>query len=231
MGTWGAGILQNDNAWESVEERTDAVRRQLARLGDSDRDAERMLAAVAVLMQCSPSSFDPENPDHAALTAVVTRLRPRLTALSDEAAAALDAIARGAEPPYERLVLPARLERILHGAEPSPFAVEWARAPAGAFDTPGGRAFVQEVADACVAAIDEDFATGTLEDPCSESYAVGQLALLLILDAIHVAPARFVAWRDAWRAERRSTDEPDFHARYDAALEDAFAYGIERFST
>lgn len=240
MGTWGSGILQNDHASDSVLDAAgeiDEVIRELASSDDppSAAEAERMLGAVALLMRFTPYALAAENDERASVVAAITRLRSALPVVSAEANAALDAIVAGAEPDYRLTSFSPRLTRILHGNDDRDFPMQrtWADAPTGVFDLPGARAVAQEVAEACVAAIDEDFESEeTLADPCRESFVIGHLALLLVLDGIRVDPACFARWRDAWHAGRVEPhpSEAKFFREYDASLEDAFAYGIERFS-
>ncbi|MBX3251356.1 MAG: hypothetical protein KF901_29535 [Myxococcales bacterium] len=239
MGTWGSGILQNDQAADSVLDAAKAVEDALRGLvvGPVGSDsAGRMLGAVGLLMRFSPYSFDLENDVRAPLVEAVGRQIPALPEVSAEARAALDALLAGREPDYRMTTFPPRLARALFGSnERSQFPMEgtWADAPEGVFELPAARALAQEVADGCVAAIDEDFEhEQSLEDPCRESEAMGRLALLLVLDGIRVDPSCFVGWRDAWRRGRREPvpSEVAFFQKYDACLEAAIAYGIERFS-
>ncbi|MCB9603890.1 MAG: hypothetical protein H6721_28055 [Sandaracinus sp.] len=237
MGTWGSGILQNDAAADGVcdaASELEALLRDLASSPSSHETAERMLGAIALLMRFSPYSFDPDN-ERRVPRDVVAQHRPRLATVSAEANAALDAILADTEPTYRLTTFSPRLARILHGTDARDFPMQgtWADAPEGVFDLAGARAVAQELADACVAAVDEDFENEeALEDPCREAFTIGRLALLLVLDGIHVDPAHFARWRDAWHAGRVEPDpsEADFFREYDASLEDAFAYGIERFT-
>ncbi len=60
---------------------------------------------------------------------------------------------------------------------------------------------------------------------------MGDCALLLILDHIRIDPTNVEQWRDRWREAKHEPDpsEADFYAEYDACLEKAFAYGLDRF--
>lgn len=237
MGTWGTGILQNDAAQDSLVEAAREIEEAVvARLEESSDDAwPALIGAVGLLVQFSPYSLSRENPFSAVLANAIEQHRPRMEGVTPELARVLDALAARREPDYEVITFPPALETALHGPDASTFPVQktWARAPEGCFHHDGARAFLQEFADQRIAKVETDFAEEeALSDLCREGFAMGDFALLLILDSVHVDPATFPRWRDAWREARQEPDpsEAEFFREYDACLESAFEYGIARFS-
>ncbi len=237
MGTWGAGILQNDAAQDSLVEAAQQIEEAITEMAEdsSERSWPRLLAALGLLVQFSPYSLNRENPLSAVLARALERHRPRMEGVSPELARALDALADRREPAYDVREFAPALETALHGRDASTFPMQktWARPPDGCFAHPEARALLQEFAGRRIAKVEADFADEeALSDLCRESFAMGDFALLLILDSIDVDPATFERWRAAWREGRLEPDpsEADFYDEYNACLESAFAYGIARFS-
>ena len=237
MGTWGAGILQNDGAQDSLVEAAGEIEQAITAIAeDGGKESwPRLLAGIGLLVQFSPYSLSAENPFSAVLAEAIERHRPHMTGVEGELAQVVDALAERREPAYDVIKFPAALESALHGPEASTFPVQktWARPPDGCFEDERAKAFLQEFADRRITKVEEDFAQEeAISDLCRESFAMGDFALLLILDSIEVDPATLERWRDAWRQGRHEPDptEASFYEEYDACLESAFEYGIARFS-
>ncbi len=103
----------------------------------------------------------------------------------------------------------------------------WARAPAGCFDHPVARAFVQGIADACATAAEELFLESeewVLRDLNREGFGMASFGLLLILEPIDLEPDRVERWRAAWEAARAEPDpsEADFMREYETCVAKAF---------
>lgn len=235
MGVWGSGILQNDGAQDGLVGAAGEIIESLRALTQSRADDgwADMFAAVGLLMRFSPYSFEPDNPDNAVVRRAV-ELHRAGGAAGRELDAVLDTIALGQRLEYEMSTLPPELERALHGESDRGFPMQktWADAPERCFAFGKSKAFVQAFADRRVARIDEELADDdTLVDLCRESDVMGDFALLLILDEIHVDPKRFRAWREAWREARdHDESEADFFERYYASVEAGFEYALARFS-
>ncbi|MCB9615844.1 MAG: hypothetical protein H6722_25705 [Sandaracinus sp.] len=232
----GPGILQNEAARASLEGAGGLLGDLLCQASGygpapTAHLAEFQAGAVFLWMRFARGSFrDPRRETFVRQIATAqTFLRPTLT----EAHSALEAYVAGDEPYVRWSVLPPRLSRIFYGADAerlTPAEQGWAEAPSGVFELPGVQALVEELVDESVFLLDEDFDTPEIcADPRREAYGIGRLALLLVLDGVHVDPARFARWRDAWHAGRRAPTGALDEA-FDLALEDAFAYGIEHFS-
>ncbi len=235
MGAWGRGILQNDTAQDGLVAIAHTVEDGVRALGHpEDSTTGELLACIGCLIQFSPYSLSPENEFHATLVKAIRSHVPDPLAFPEEIETLLRNIVSGVPPTYAMMNFDPRLERALHGPVPSTFATQktWARPPDGCFEHPAARSFLQGIADHCVHLVDEDFADHeVLEDPVREASAMGALALLLILDPIHIDPARFGRWRRAYQSGKtaRDPDEADFYRDYDACAEAAFAYGVAKF--
>lgn len=235
MGTWGAGILQNDTAQDGLVDAAHEVRDAIRGFVHSPQedDWQRMFAAVGLLVQFSPYTLAPDNPESRDVARAIEIHRSG-GAAGRELDEVFDAICAGETPEYTLVEFPPMLETALHGPAKRGFPMQktWAQPPARCFAFPTSKAFVQDFADRRVARIQNELSDSeVLEDLNRESSVMGDLALLLILDEIHVQPSLFVGWRDAWRAMRSHDEsEAEFFERYYECVEAAFEYAIARFS-
>ncbi|MEZ4252426.1 MAG: hypothetical protein R3B99_29800 [Polyangiales bacterium] len=234
MSNDGPGILQNDAARDSLAYAAVQLGDRLWEMSGAPPDrflAERVAGVIAAWTRFARDSF--VDPRYVAFRPLAAATRPFLPPTATETLSALDAYLAGDAPFVRWSVLPPRLANIFYGADADRLSRAergWAEAPAGVFRLSGARAIVQELADEAVIVLDEDFDTPeSCADPRRKASGIGKLALLLVLDTIHVDPACFVRWRDVWHAGRRTPTDPLDEA-FDLALDDAFAYGIERFS-
>lgn len=223
MGTWNYGLLDNDTALDAIGDLCADIRADISRFSDSPAE---LCAAVGILLQLSAYDFDLESHGQAIIDAV---RRADLTALPDDARQLMTAIATGGgkalaerrDPSHP----PALLEAISTGAKHSCFGQ---REPA-LFATPAGAAYVQAIADRCVEAIERDMAEEDLwSDICREMPSMGLVAVLLVIAPRTVNAAHVESWRDKARhglAQLREHEdsELDFHEKYHASLERAFA--------
>ncbi len=237
LGTWGRGILQNDSAQDNLCETARELEAVIESFADDAAESTwRVLnAAIGTLAQYSPYALDPKNAFSEVVARAIERHRAVMSDVTEELAGMLDAIVAQRQPEYVMLTFAPELETALHGPEASTVLMQktWARAPAGCFASPEAHAFLQEFADRRVANVDAQFEDEeALEDLCREGFAMGEFALLLILEPIHVDPQQFERWRSTWYAGRREPDssEADFFHDYDACVDRAFDFGIARFS-
>lgn len=235
MGAWGTGILQNDCAQDTLVEVSSEVESQLSALGPAgEASGAKLLAMVGILAQFSPYSFDEDNPRRKPLVDAIEAHRQFMT--GEGVDALLDAIVAGTRPEYDMMEFDQTLAQALHGADVTEFMMQktWARPPKACFAHPAGAAFLQSVADECVEAVDEEFSSSVdiVADLCREGFAVGRLALLLILQPIRVDPACFERWREAYEraAATREDSEGGFFDEYDACMTAALRYGAQRFA-
>ncbi|MEM7605110.1 MAG: hypothetical protein AAF411_07105 [Myxococcota bacterium] len=233
MGAWGEGILQNDTAQDGLVSAASEIERAIEGMGEEDWP--QLLAGLGLLVQFSPYSLSAENAFSETLADKVKAFRPRMGELSEALAATLDAVAERREPAYDVIKFAPELETALHGPEATEFAMQktWARPPGGCFDPPQAKAFLQAFAERRIAAVDADFAEDdAVGDLSRESVAMGDFALLLIVDAIHVDPAVFERWRKRWHEGREEPhpSEASFFDVHNRCVEQAFEYAIARFT-
>lgn len=230
MGAWGSGIFQNDLTQDELCEVADGIEAALGQLGDPSPETGAQLAAgIALLMQFSPYSLDPDGPSRERILAAITTHRSAIDSPSAELSAALDAIVAGERPDYQLMKFPAAIETALHGPQQSEFPVQktWARAPEGVFDHPAARAFLRGVADSCAGKAEQLFLESeewVLGDLCREGFGMGSFGLLLVLDPIDLDVARVKRWRAAWEAGKGEPhpSEADFILEYEACVAKAF---------
>jgi hypothetical protein len=77
MGAWGYGILQNDTAQDGLYEVAHEVEEAVGEwMIGSEANAARLGAAVGILLQFSPYSFESENPFVVRLTEALRANQP-----------------------------------------------------------------------------------------------------------------------------------------------------------
>ncbi|MFN3196985.1 MAG: hypothetical protein ACE366_01035 [Bradymonadia bacterium] len=200
----------------------------------SEDTAMTVLAGIALLMQFSPYSLDPDNDAQAIFAEIVRDHRPYMIGLTAEIDTALNRIEAGKEPPYRLVELPQTLNEILHGfGEVSGLDRTWACPPEGCFDHPAAQAFVQSVADECVRRLDAEITPGTDPDLVREIEVLGELALLLLLEPITIPSEKFSQWHSNWSASLfiQSEEERDELEGHNQCIRNAFYYGELKFTS
>jgi hypothetical protein len=130
--------------------------------------------------------------------------------------------------------MPARLLSLLHAGT----GTQWpfGQREACLFEPEAAAAYVQEIAELCVAAVDEDFADeGNWSDLCREGLGIGMLAALSVLEPCRVPIGKIELWRRAAQdglvtLEAEPDEELDFHRGYYAKLDGLLAFLLQRFS-
>lgn len=241
MGTWAEGLLGNDCAFDGLEEIADGVIEDIRSLRRAESNSEtvgRLAAAIGLLLELGASYDLSDNSKQSrdileALRVHESAFRLQLPPEADQLLARVlagegEALAQRAAP------LPEKIARALHaGSEPpSTFGP---REPA-LFENPAAAVYVQEVADRCVAMIDEDFEDeSNWSDLCREASGMGPLAFLLVLEPCRVDAQKIAGWRRAAKEglaqlEAEPNDELDFQRSYHANLDLVFETLLGRFA-
>jgi hypothetical protein len=241
MGTWGHGILQNDTAQDGLCEVLHWIADGILKLEKkrpSEKNAARLGAAVGLLLHLNAGYwFNPEHDFQARLLAILERHRSAFRHLPAGPARLLEEVRQGKG---EELVNrdgppnPA-LSAILFARDVPGFSMQrtFGRREPALFEHAEAARSVQEIADRCVACIDEEFDDDEMVgDLCREASCMGAFGVLLEIEPCRVDPDKFASWRARYRDVRwePSADEADFFARYDTCIEAAFRYGIEKFA-
>jgi hypothetical protein len=245
MGTWGHGILQNDNAQDELCKVIEGIYGDVIALGKEPTNrttVARLGAGVGLMLQLSASYWFSEEGEYwAALRKVLALHEEGFAVVSPEARRILAEVlaGKGEELAYREASPDARLSGALFAKERQGF--HWLertfgfREPAS-FADPQAARYVQEVADRLARHVDEGIACDYMvADPCLEADFIAALGVLLILEPCQIDPDRFASWRARFRkvqAEAGPGDpnESEFDVAYNACLEQAFQIGIDRFS-
>lgn len=226
MGTWDDGLLDNDTALDGLGDLTYGIGQDIVALGAESPggDAtERLCAAIGVLLQLSSYDFDPESPNGPGIAAALAAHATSIAELPDARRRVMQRVLDGegmalAERPDEEAAAHAALFN--KNAKASRFG----RRETTLFSTDAARAYVQEVADRCVEAVDADFEDeGNWSDLCREAAGMGHLAVLSVLAPCAVSTEKIAAWREmATRGiaelRDRADDELEFQEGYYANL-------------
>ncbi len=194
MGTWGEGLFDGDGALERVGSISDQLEARVAELckrPPSTKDAAELGAALGILLQISPYSF--ENAERAGrILAALRQQAPSFADLPPTTSALLERLAAGAGAELaerdggRRGTLRLALGGYLDGLrEPALFA------------TAAAQALVQEVAETCAAALDRELETA---EDLYEVDSMGLCGLLLLLEPWQLDSERVERWRDRLRA-------------------------------
>lgn len=209
MAIWGTGLLQNDCAWEGIEEVTGAIREDLwnwAGRRPTEPVAGKVAAAVGLFLQFSRSSFDPQNEFAKTLKDIVRQFEPVFAQLTSKAKKLLRAILanQGLDMASRRAPLTRELQQILYGelevdllsmeiAGPDRF---FGKREPPLFEHDESSHYVQVFADRCVKRIDRDFQDkDILMDLARDARGIGPLVSLLFLEPCQVDEDLFPRWR------------------------------------
>jgi hypothetical protein len=231
MGTWDAGLLDNDTACDGLHDVTSVLETEIEELGRgrTARAAERLAAAVGLLLQLDAYSFSPDSPESAeAIARAVAAHGKRFASWPAHPRRLLQQVATGkghalAQRPAQ---VSRTLARILH-THPSPGGGFGRREP-WLFVRPGSAAFVQRFARQCAEAVDDDFEDeDNWSDLCREGIGMGALAALLVIAPYRLPRAKVERWRrlareGLARLEAEPDEELGFHREYYANLDRAF---------
>jgi hypothetical protein len=237
MGTWDAGILDNDTALDGLGELDRGVVEDIVRFGaarPSPTSTAKLVAAIGVLLQLSAYDFGLDTDGGEAIVAAVERHGAQIAKLPRAARKVLAQVLAGegstlAERPAK---MSARAIASLHAhSSQAPFGK---REPS-LLASPAGAAYVQVVARRCVAMIDGDFGDpAALSDLCREGTGVGCIGALMVLEPCRVPAAKVRRWRRAAKAglseiTAQDDDELSFMRGYYRALDTALAILERRF--
>ena len=237
MGTWEDGLLDNDTALDGLGDLQSAIVADIVELGAAKPTATstgRLAGAVGALLQLSAYDFDDEA-DGSAIAAAVKAHAAEIAKLPAPARKLLDQVAAGhGKALAEREAkLPVEQMRLLHsgGKGASPFG----RREPSLFATKAAAAYVQEIAQRCVGAVDGDFEDeNNWNDLCREGVGIGTLPVLLVLAPCRVPTAKIERWRKKAKKgiaslEEEPDEELDFHRGYYAKLDKVLALLLRRF--
>lgn len=238
MGTWDDGLLDNDTAMDGLGDLHHGVAADLVRIGamkPSSASTAKLGAAVGVLLQLSAYDFDLDTESGPKIAAAVKAHATTIAGLPLAARKLFEAVAAGggkalAERPA---TMSAKQIAILHnGGTRAPFG----KREASLFDGKVAEAYVQEVAERCVAMIDGDFEDeDNWCDLCREGMGIGCLGVLMILAPYKVSKPKLERWRRAAKKgiavlEEEPDDELAFHRGYYSNLDAALALLQRRFA-
>ena len=241
MGSWGYGILQNDTAQDGICDVIHRIERDISNLpATPSRDtAARLAAGIALLLQLSPYSFDPENDFRDKLMLVLAANRHYFAQLPRTAEGILGAIldGRGQELASRDGDVDLQIDTVLHSDENEGFIMQktFSAVETDLLQHPISIAYLQRIVDSIVEMVNKGFSDEQMLDLSREAYFIGQVGLLLVLPQCHVDPNNFKQWQDRFTKlwGKKSTDnkiESEFDTRYNANIVKAFKCGIERFS-
>jgi hypothetical protein len=228
MGTWDDGLLDNDTACDGLGDLCGEIRDDIERFGDDPSATAELCAAVGVLLQLSDYDFDLESDRGSAIASAVSTHAAQLATLPAAARAVMEAVADGKGKEIAGRRDPAHsvwANLINAGATTSRFGERHA----ALFATTAGAAYVQTVADRCVAMIEDDMEReDDWGDMCREMGSIGVVGVLLViaprtLDAAVVQSWRTKAQKGIAELRERDDDELEFHEGYYANLDAALA--------
>lgn len=189
MGTWDEGILDNDASLDGLGELSRGVLEDVLGAGKpSKAGAARLCGAVGVLLQLSPFDFGDEA---AQVKEVRKALRAWLDVVPAEASKVLQRVASGPVE-EEEAKLPKPVAALLHKSGRSGFGAR----EDTLFESKEAKAYVGEVIERCVEAMDEDFAEEWMwSDLCREANSMGMLGALLVLEPGRAPKEKLERWR------------------------------------
>lgn len=236
MGTWGKGLLDNDAACDALGDLCVQIAGDIVRLGETPDATDELCAAVGVLLQLSAFDFRLSTLRGAK---IVTATRLHAIPIERMPADAQRVMKRVMDGEGEELAGQRDPGGAVHatifnkGARESRFGE---RHPA-LFESTSGSAYVQSIADRCVASIEEELDdAGTWSDLCREAGSMGLLGVLMVLAPCSVPRITIESWHEKARKglaelRQRKDDELDFHEAYYANLEQALSVLAARFAS
>jgi len=242
MGAWGTGILQNDTAQDGLN---GAAYKLLSAVPSFAKNrgvdsAAQLGAAVGLLLQFSPYSFNTESPDFPNLVKAIEANNEFLADLSGRAEEVIRLVAdgRGGELAERPASLPSDLSRALHGIKPPhEFAMQkiFAFREDDLFGHSKAIEFTQQFVNELVDEVDEGFADEeVVSDLSREGDFMGAFALLLIIEPCTVPSSKFKEWRtqfqQVWDNLEPTDDEMErkFEGDYRPCVELALEYGVRK---
>lgn len=247
MGAWGYGILQNDTAQDGMCEVARYIEEEISSLSErsNEQNAALIGAAVGLLLQFSPYSFNPENEFYNKLIHFLNQNKKYFIHLPKEAAQILNSIIDG-----QGSELSERHREIDHNIYIALYSNERNEGPIqrflqkdisvcedALFEHPVAIRYLNHITEYLVKKIDEDFSDDeVVADLSREGMFMGAFSLLLLLPHCRVSPEKFQQWRnrfhEVWKHVEPSTDETEkrFENQYNKYLELAFQCGIAKFS-
>lgn len=236
MGTWEAGLLDNDTAMDGLGDLRHGVAEDIERFGamkPSVTATGKLAGAVGVLLQLSAYDFGLDTPTGPKIVAALGAHSAAIAKLPSAARKLLQAVAAGeGKALAER---PAKMAKkhiqLLHtGASKAPFGPR----ERALFESKAALAYVQEVAKRCIELVDGDFEDEeNWSDLCREGMGMGALAALLVLEPVRLSAAKVEGWRRKAQKglatlEAKPNDELDFFRVYYARLDAVLALLAER---
>ena len=223
MGTWDAGLLDNDCAHDGVGTISDGVVSDILALGAEKPTSARvdtLGAAVGILLQLSTYDFDPTAPNGPKVAAAVAAWKEPIATLSPPARDVLEAVGRGegrrlAE---RRSSYPNDVTKVV--------GTRFGAREEALFASKAAHDYVATVADRCIAAADEDFDSDAVTDLCREAYGMGALAVLFVIAPYARQKKKVDHWRSRAREaletlESQKDSELEFHREYYANVDRA----------
>lgn len=225
MGTWAAGLLDNDTALDGLGDFEDEVLEEALRLATKRPSAaslEQLAAAVGLLTQLWSDDFLWEA-DREQAQSLRAAIAPHLASKQASAPARALLKATSATTFVPRPTSVARpIGRLLHQKGTTRFG----RRPAGVYETAGGAALIARLSRAAERRVAEDFSDeDTWADLCREGLSVGLLALPFATP-LSFAPKKLERWRRLARKGLETIEgngeEVAFHRRYYRNLDALF---------
>lgn len=218
MGRWGYGILDGDGPLDGVGGVIHAIEADItryARTRSGPRTPARLGAAVGLLLQLSPYSFEDEE-IAATIARALKKHGANFGSLPPEASSLLERVAAG----EGRAIAARRGKRGGELAQALGRYLDGVREPS-LFEHPLARAYAQKIALRCARRLERALASdglGLIDD----DRWMGTLGALLIVGPWSIAPSRVEAWRARYEAALdglRSEDDPNPDlADFEAAL-------------
>lgn len=236
MGTWDAGLLDNDTALDGLGDLAHGVVEDLLEAASGKpgtRTTETLCAAVGVLLQISGWDFDLESSSGPKIVEALQLQASALGTLPPPARELMSAVMSGkGRGLAERTAAATSVDHLLNtGSRGARFGPRYEPL----FASKTAERYVQTIAKRCVEAIDEDFEDeSTWSDLCREGMGMGHLAVLTVLEPCKVSPTKIARWRKLAKqglAELREAEdgELEFHEKYYANLDKVYAQLLERF--
>lgn len=236
MGTWDAGLLDNDTALDGLGHLADGVVEDLIQAAGGEPGAkttDTLCVAVGVLLQLSGWDFDLESASGQKIVEALQQQAEALGKLPAPARELMNAVMSGkGRELAERTAAAGEVDRLLNsGTRGARFGPRYEPL----FASKAAARYVQTIAKRCVEAIDEDFEDeSNWSDLCREGMGMGHLAALTALEPCKVPPTKIARWRKLAKqglAELREAadGELEFHEKYYANLDKVFAHLLARF--
>ena len=241
MGTWGAGILQNDIAQDGMCFVARKIEQNIEELPNisSETNAAKLGAAVGLLLQFSFYSFNPENDFNKSLLQKLRTYKDDFSKLPGKSGEILQSIlaGKGEDLASQDGILDEQVEIALHSEAKNEFPVQKAFSTIedDLFTHPAAQDYLQTVVDNLVKEVDEGFQDEEIVDDLSrEGEFMGAFSLLLIIPKAKIAPQYFQKWQAIYERAIAETEihesEQDFYREYNSYVRIAFDYGIKRYS-